>query len=220
MECLSKRGQSPYNQRDTKFHRREAEMSHPLIEQFLADCESCCEKSRAPSEIVLDLAPRMEKLLAHADDFLTPEHRKPDPNQYARHAVYVCPQGGLSLFTMVWSPGQWTPIHDHGTWGVVGVIKGRLEERSFVRTDQQDDDALSQLELTRSGVVILGEGSICTFVPDPDHIHRTGCAEGGQTTVTLHLYGRAMTNYHVYDVDAGTRELIDVSASEPDFSGA
>jgi predicted metal-dependent enzyme (double-stranded beta helix superfamily) len=29
-------------------------------------------------------------------------------------------------------PGQWTPVHDHGSWGVVGVVEGVLEERSYV----------------------------------------------------------------------------------------
>ena len=27
----------------------------------------------------------------------------------------------LSLYALVWLPGQWTPVHDHGSWGVVGV---------------------------------------------------------------------------------------------------
>jgi len=28
---------------------------------------------------------------------------------------------------LVWLPGQWTPVHDHGSWGVVGLVRGVLE---------------------------------------------------------------------------------------------
>jgi 3-mercaptopropionate dioxygenase len=32
--------------------------------------------------------------------------------------------------------------------------------------------------------------------------------------VSLHLYGRAMNSFHVYDVQAGTRRRVDVSHNE------
>jgi molybdenum cofactor biosynthesis enzyme MoaA len=47
--------------------------------------------------------------------------------------IYNAPDGSLSLYALVWLPGQWTPVHDHGSWGVVGVAEGVLEERSYVR---------------------------------------------------------------------------------------
>jgi len=192
-------------------------MQSTIIQDFLNDCQSCCDQGLPASEIVLALAPRMEALLAHADEFLRDEHKQPDPNGYARHPVFICPEGGMSLFTMVWSPGQWTPIHDHGTWGVVGVLEGMLEERAFVRVDEAQGE--SGIELIRAGVVLLSQGSICTFTPSPEHIHRTGCDESRPTTLTLHLYGRVMTNFHVYDFDKGTRELIDVASSGSDLEG-
>ncbi len=52
------------------------------------------------------------------------------------------------------------------------------------------------------------------FVPNPDHIHKPGVPESRARVVSLHLYGRAMNSFHVYDVDAGTRRLIDVPHNE------
>ena len=155
----------------------------------------------------------MLKLIRGNRGFLKPQHFRPDPDHYARNAVYIADDGGLSLFALVWEPGQWTPVHDHGTWGVVGVVRGVLEERAYVRTDH-DNSRDAGIVLRRGGIVLLSEGSVSTFVPNPDHIHKTGVAGDRERTVSLHLYGRTMNSFHTYDLDAGTRERIDVFHNE------
>jgi iron complex outermembrane receptor protein len=104
--------------------------------------------------------------------------------------VYIAPEQDLSLFALVWTPGQWTPIHDHGSWGVVGVLRGTLHERSYVRVDGKTGDA--EIDLQPGGVFLLDPGTITSFVPNPDHIHRTGVPEDAEPVVSLHLYGRNM----------------------------
>ena len=112
--------------------------------------------------------------MEHASSFLEPRHYRSDPAGYTRNLIYRAPDDGLSLYALVWLPGQWTPVHDHGSWGVVGVVEGVLEERSYVRLspDRGRDDGI---ELVRGGVVLLKSGAVTTFVPNPDHIHMTGC---------------------------------------------
>jgi hypothetical protein len=66
------------------------------------------------------------------------------------------------------------------------------------------------IRLRRGGVVLLNPGAVTTFVPNPDHIHVTGVATDRARCVSLHLYGRNMDSFHIYDVPAGTRRLIDV----------
>ena len=53
-------------------------------------------------------------------------------SHYTRNLIHEAPGGDLSLYAIVWLPGQWTPVHDHGSWGVVGVVQGVLEERSYL----------------------------------------------------------------------------------------
>ena len=53
--------------------------------------------------------------------------------------------------------------------------------------------------------------SLYTLVWNPDHIYRTGCVENGSRCVSLHLYGRAMNSFYAYDLDEGTRALIEVA---------
>ncbi len=136
-------------------------------------------------------------------------HRRSDPAHYARNAIHIDPSGDLSLFALVWLPGQWTPVHDHGSWGVVGIVEGVLEERALMSA-HGDITADEGIVLRRGGMVLLNPGSVSSFVPNPDHIHMTGVPRDRAPCISLHLYGRNMNSFHIYDVAAGTRRLIDV----------
>ena len=91
------------------------------LEQFIDDAEAAAGNSLEPADCVLAVAPLMHRLLLGERLFLEPWHFRDDPGQYARNAVHIAEGDGLSLYTLVWNPGQWTPGPDHGTWGVVGV---------------------------------------------------------------------------------------------------
>jgi predicted metal-dependent enzyme (double-stranded beta helix superfamily) len=184
-------------------------MSSYRIEDFVVDARRAAGHSQEPADCVLAVAPLMERLLLGDRSFIRPEHLRSDPDHYARNAVYIAPDEQLSLFVLVWLPGQWTPVHDHGSWGVVGVLQGLLEERSFMSV-HGEIAADEGIRLKRGGVFLLRENSISCFVPNPDHIHMTGVPEDRPMAVTLHLYGRNMNSFHIYDVAAGTRRLIDV----------
>jgi predicted metal-dependent enzyme (double-stranded beta helix superfamily) len=155
----------------------------------------------------------MRRLLQSDRAFLTTDHFRSAPDHYQRNAIHIAPEGDLSLFALVWLPGQWTPVHDHGSWGVVGVVQGLLEERSYMAADG-DITADTGIRLRRGGVILLNPGAVTSFVPNPDHTHMTGVAEPGETCVSLHLYGRNMNSFHIYDVAAGTRRLISVPHQE------
>jgi predicted metal-dependent enzyme (double-stranded beta helix superfamily) len=188
-------------------------MSHYGLEEFLAETRAAVAHSGEPADCVEAVAPLLHRLINGSRDFLKPEHFRPEPNHYARNAIHIDEADGLSLYSLVWTPGQWTPVHDHGTWGVVGVVRGVLEERNLIRVDPDHNQDIG-IDLRRGGPILLGEGTVTTFVPNPDHIHMTGVPEGRAQTVSLHLYGRAMNSFHVYDVAAGTRERIEVFHNE------
>ncbi len=178
------------------------------IDRFIAECEAAAAANAEAADCVVAALPLMERLLEGDKAFLKPEHFRADPDHYARNAIYVAEDERMSLFALVWLPGQWTPVHDHGTWGVVGVVQGALEERSYMSEGKiTRDDGIA---LKRGGVVLLKEKSVTSFVPNPDHIHMTGVPENRAMAVTLHLYGRNMNSFHIYDVAQGTRRLINV----------
>jgi len=183
------------------------------LDDFIAKSVARSRDHSAPADCVLALAPLMLDLLGNAKEFMQPQHFRSDPSGYTRNLIYAAPDKSLSLYSLVWLPGQWTPIHDHGSWGVVGVVEGVLEERSYVRLslDREDDH---DIDLVRGGVVLLGKGAVTTFVPNPDHIHVTGVPVERPRAVSLHLYGRMMTSFNTYDLATRSRQRITVAHNE------
>lgn len=188
-------------------------MTSPALADFVAQAAALARKHAEPADCVLGIAPLMLDLVERATTFLEPRHYRSDPDHYARNLVYDAPDESLSLYTLVWSPGQWTPVHDHGSWGVVAVLEGVLEERNYVRLSH-DRGADDGIHLVRGGVFLLGRGAVTSFVPNPDHIHVTGVPAERTRAVSLHLYGRMMNSFNTYDVAAGTRRRVNVAHNE------
>ncbi len=185
-------------------------MSSPALDAFVEQALSRSRAAAEPADCVHALAPLMLELIGHADSFLQPAHYRGDAAGYARNLIYEAPDDSLSLYALVWLPGQWTPVHDHGSWGVVGVVEGVLEERSYVRLTP-DRGADEGIELARGGAILLSRGAVTSFVPNPDHIHVTGVSPERPRAVSLHLYGRMMSSFNIYDVAARTRRRIEVA---------
>jgi 3-mercaptopropionate dioxygenase len=188
-------------------------MTSLALERFIAESSARSHLQSEPADCVLALAPLMLDLIDHAGTFLEPQHFRSSESGYTRNLVYESPDKNLSLYALVWLPGQWTPVHDHGSWGVVGVVEGVLEERGYVRLSS-DRGADEDIDLVRGGVVLLRRGSVTSFVPNPDHIHMTGVPSERSRAVSLHLYGRTMNDFNTYDVAARTRRRVTVAHNE------
>jgi len=179
------------------------------LRAFLDEVKAIRREFVQPADVVLETAPLMCRLLQNWESFLKEEHLQGHDEHYARNLVHAEQDGSMSLYSLVWRPGQWTPVHDHGAWGVVGVVKGALQERNYIRTDGRLRED-SGITLMRGGTSVLLPGTVTTFVPNPDHIHRAGVPRDMPETVTLHLYGRNMDNYNVYDMELGRRRNMGV----------
>ena len=184
-----------------------------FLDQIQTLLTQACDQLTAPSDLVEHCAPVLNQLIlehpSEVDELVShlswPE---PDDQHYTRQRILECDQGHWSVYAICWYPGQYTPIHDHGTWGVVGVMQGCLHEHQMALVEHSPQDELYRL--APAGVCLLARGAINTFVPEPDHIHRSGVPSTGHPTASIHLYGRVMTHYHAYDLQSGTRARLDV----------
>jgi predicted metal-dependent enzyme (double-stranded beta helix superfamily) len=68
---------------------------------------------------------------------LTAEERNGDRETYKSEVLHSKPDGTFSIVALVWLPGQVTPIHDHVTWCVFGVIQGIQWEELFELDEQR-----------------------------------------------------------------------------------
>jgi 3-mercaptopropionate dioxygenase len=117
-------------------------------------------------------------------EILTAAERLGDPGDYRCHVLHAEPDGSFSVTAMVWRPGQVTPIHDHVTWCVFGVLQGiEYEELYSVSADGrylQDVGRSQNLA-----------GQVSGFAP-PGDIHRVrNC--GDDVAISLHVYGADIT---------------------------
>jgi predicted metal-dependent enzyme (double-stranded beta helix superfamily) len=92
----------------------------------------------------------------------------------------VEPDGSFSIAVMVWRPGQVTPIHDHVSWCVTGVLQGLEYEEIFGLGP--DGGTLSEL-IRRENA----PGTVAGFAP-PGDIHRVSNSGDG-IAVSMHVYG-------------------------------
>jgi 3-mercaptopropionate dioxygenase len=131
-----------------------------------------------------DVSDRVARALAdHLPDparLLTPAQLEGDPAKYQTHRVHVEPDGSFSIAVMVWRPGQVTPVHDHVSWCVTGVLQGVEYEEIF--TLGPDDRSLVAMTRRENQ-----PGTVAGFAP-PGDIHRVrNCGDG--IAVSMHVYG-------------------------------
>jgi 3-mercaptopropionate dioxygenase len=148
------------------------------LDPLVAGIRSAVERHADWSETALLVA---EELRLHlpAPDVLTPVQRLGSPDSYQCHTLHVEPDGSFSIVGLVWRPGQFTRIHDHITWCVLGVIQGVEHEELF-------DADLNLIGHSENHV-----GDVGGYAP-PGDIHRVRNT-GDATAISIHVYGTDVT---------------------------
>ncbi|MBF6590700.1 MAG: cysteine dioxygenase family protein [Ktedonobacterales bacterium] len=159
------------------------------LDEFVRDVEALADRERDPHRIAASVRAWLPRLLANPD-FLAPAYREASPDHYRSHLVAVAPSQRFSVVSLVWLPGQMTPIHDHICWCVVGVLEGvEREERFGLRMD----DAQSHW-LLPEGEEMVTPGHTCALVPPDENIHRVRNA-GESRAISIHVYGADIARY-------------------------
>jgi predicted metal-dependent enzyme (double-stranded beta helix superfamily) len=113
-------------------------------------------------------------------DWLPHVLRRPALNSYRRELLYEAADGRFSIGCFIWGPGQYTAIHDHRSWGVMGVVIGAVQSVSFYPV--------------QSGMLVPGpveevSAGHCAWVhPEGGDIHRVGIGDAAMA-VSIHVYG-------------------------------
>ncbi|QFY06488.1 cysteine dioxygenase [Nonomuraea phyllanthi] len=109
-------------------------------------------------------------------DLLTPREREGSPDGYVSTPLHS--QDDFSIVSVVWRPGQETPVHDHVAWCTFGIISG-IEHETLYR-DMGD-------HLVEIGQVANRPGEVSGFAP-PGDIHKVRNSSG-EVGVSIHVYG-------------------------------
>lgn len=153
----------------------------PALAQFVRTVEPALTRS---DDHVADTVERaLRPLMAQGPGLLAEPERRPLPDRYTQHVLYVHPSRAYSVVSLVWLPGQATPIHDHTCWCVTGVLEGAEEETTYSLHEEDDGCALTVLGRTSNR-----PGETSRLVPPAENIHRVANA-GDALAISVHVYG-------------------------------
>ncbi|MBZ8180823.1 cysteine dioxygenase family protein [Oscillatoria salina] len=93
----------------------------------------------------------------------------------------------LTVQTETILPGTISPIHNHGTWGVVAMLQGKQKNIFW----QRSPTATHQDKITQVGAQILEPGDIISFTTEAIHAVE---AMGDTPTVTFNIYGETFAS--------------------------
>ncbi len=114
---------------------------------------------------------------------------KRHPGRYCRHQVVTDDRLGFTVVVLLWDPGACTPIHDHDTWCVFGLLDGELEITNYGVTG---DDGRGPIHLREVGREILHGGLMGDNRWPDTEVHRVRNL-GQQRATSLHVYGGDLT---------------------------
>jgi 3-mercaptopropionate dioxygenase len=155
--------------------------AHDRLKALVEAVRSITEKAPDPADAAGRVSAAVrDNLPTH--EVLSAGQLAGQPERYSQFILHVAHDGLFSVVALVWRPGQVTPIHDHVSWCVVGVVRGtELETRYTLR----ELDGRAYLEETEN--LENPAGHVCGFAPPGDiHSVRNG---GSSAAMSIHVYG-------------------------------
>lgn len=171
------------------------------ITKFVEDAKRVVSSSAGDRQRVVDaLAPLVEQVVW--DDGLFDERYWAEPeNGRPRFLYHTQPDGALQVYVVEFAPGMPTPVHDHLTWGLIGVCGGAQKTSRYQRLDDGSRAGHADLKLIDESV--LERGAVYPLLP-PNDIHRIETV-GDRPSYSLHVLGVDLSRQHrnVFDVESG-----------------
>jgi 3-mercaptopropionate dioxygenase len=138
--------------------------------------------------------------LVAQDDWLDEDYAQPHPEHYQQYLLYCDPLARFSVVSFVWGPGQFTPIHNHQTWGLVGMLRGSEYSRAFTIIDGTAVPGEEEL---------LTPGTVAVIDPNEGDIHQVRNAVADTVSISIHIYGA--------DIGAVRRQIFKPDGSVVEF---
>jgi predicted metal-dependent enzyme (double-stranded beta helix superfamily) len=155
----------------------------------------------------------LREALATPGDWIDPAYQQLGEGDYALYPVYRAENGHCSMLVVVLRPGTPLPVHNHGSWAVIGVYQGREHETWFRRVDDGSVSGRAQLEVDQT---FVNERGTVGVVPD-GRIHTVEAMDAHQA-VSIHIYGTDIVTQQrsEFDPKAGTERVFRPPFAEAD----
>jgi predicted metal-dependent enzyme (double-stranded beta helix superfamily) len=180
-------------------------MAHYTFAQFTREVDALVRSQGQPEALAGLIQPLLSRLLARRD-WLDERYRRPVPGKsYTQYLLYIPPDEAWSVVSFVWPGGASTPVHDHATWGVIGVYQGRERETRY--TVVEGSIVARRVCLVEAATGTMYPGEVGQVVP-PDDLHRV-FNDGHEVAVSVHVYGTNIGTQKRHVIDLTTGEVRD-----------
>lgn len=150
--------------------------------RFLTDLEDVLHNVSDDGDRLKAIMPLVRHLLT-SSYWLQMEYDQPSPKTgWSVKTLYREPEYPLTVQMVAWKPGTASPIHNHGTWGIVALIDGIEKNRFWKRSPTAKFPG--KLELVGEQTLLPGE--IIGFTSGAVHNVES---IGDEPTVSFNIYG-------------------------------
>jgi 3-mercaptopropionate dioxygenase len=157
------------------------------VRDFIGDVKRMLSED-GPSQAGLSrIATRMRAFVQHPDVLAAHEELKGNVHTGRQSAPLYTDETGLTLVRARFGPEAMTPIHNHGSWGVVGVYRGRDRYQVWRRLDAGNQPGAARVELVEERT--MGPGDVAVLPPPPQDVHAQQGADG-EAAYEFVLFGK------------------------------
>lgn len=147
---------------------------------FVAEMTHIVQRHGQDERLLLPAVKAAMADLLKTDDWLDDEFAMPGQETYKQYLLFLDPLSRFSVVSFVWTEGQCTPVHDHLTWGLVGVLRGSEINETFELRDGH---------MVKLAENVMHVGDIAELSPSIGDIHRVRSASNDGPSISIHVYG-------------------------------
>jgi len=161
--------------------------------------------------VLLQQVANLLKGLVSRDDWLPEAFARPHPRFYQQYLLHADPLARFSVVSFVWGPGQETPVHDHGVWGAIGMLRGEELSQCWRQVPQGlvMDGPPRRLRTGQTMVLSVAAGDI----------HQVSNAFEDRVSISIHVYGADIGRQRRHVFDPGTGVAKEFVSGYADVAG-
>ncbi len=168
-------------------------MSSISMKEYLEAVKEISSSTMDQDEKIHKVMSWKEKLMSNDElliDLLTQSAVIEEPEQFLPQdingfSLYRDPDKDFSMHVFVWAPHVPYPIHDHGSWGIVGLYRGHIEETKYRWLGAEDHRVMLEPKTPKK----YKKGEVFYVLPLDEGPHSMRSL-GSQTSISIHTYGR------------------------------
>jgi predicted metal-dependent enzyme (double-stranded beta helix superfamily) len=143
--------------------------SYETVEAFIADVKEVLAENE-PNDAMLERIAELMRALVHSP-LVDRVHDELSGNIHTGRQArpLYTDESGLTLVRGRFEPDALTPVHNHGSWGIIGVYRGRDRYQIWRRLDDRQGPGPARVELIEERV--LEPGDVAILPPPPQDIH-------------------------------------------------